>query len=86
LQVHTGFDKEDSNEEEEEWQAPGGFISSSDIRLLARSCPELHSLTIYGYPVEDAGLLHLSGLTSLTTLNLRVVMTGVLCVYLGDLV
>jgi hypothetical protein len=87
LQVHTGFDEEDSDEEEqEEWQASGGSISSSDIGLLARSCPELHSLTIYGYPVEDAGLLHLSGLTSLTTLKLRVVMTGVSCVYVGDLV
>jgi hypothetical protein len=74
LEIHT-LDEEEIAEED--WQAPGGSISGSEIALLARSCPELQSLTIDGYPLEDAGSSTLmSGLTGLTALTCRVTNSG----------
>jgi hypothetical protein len=61
---------------EMDWQAQGGSISRSDVALLVRTCPELQSVTLSRYLVEDAGLLQLSGLTGLTSLTFRVVMAG----------
>jgi hypothetical protein len=74
---------------EEGWNAllaPGGPrdpleparhpISRNDIALLVRSCPALHSLTLTGYLIEDAGFALLSGLTGLTALTFEVNVPG----------
>jgi hypothetical protein len=61
---------------EMDWQAPGGSISGNEVALLVRACLELQSLTLTGHVVRDAGLLHLSGLTSLTCLRYGVCIAG----------
>jgi hypothetical protein len=71
LQIQTEEDAEKDSE-----QVSGGPISSNEVVLLVRNCPELRSLTISGYMVEDGGLLHLSGLRSLTALTFRAAKPG----------